>query len=395
VNLGDNAAALNYGQETISEDIALSSLLDQPAGGADPNLSGTATITGFVDGAGNSAAVTHNEVGIIEIAANHADGNYLGVAGAIGKSGYVGRFTPDHFTLSAGMISNRVDSSCAPASTFTYMEENQRLEFTLTAQNVSNNTTLNYTGAFAYLDLNSPANLNIGAIDTVAPTPLTSRIALTSSSGAWVNGVANPVFATISLDRNALMANNGPFTNLNWGIAPVDQDGVQMGSYNLDVDNDATDDHTLIVANEVRFGRAFVESTSGSELLPLVLPLRAEYWNGTQFILNTNDSCTTYNAAALTYSNPVPVTFGVTTNGATGTLDQGEYGTIDPPILVSSNAQQTGSICIAHTVPGYLRFNWAANPSLACIDPDGDPSAKATFGIFDFNTPHIYTREVY
>ncbi|MBN1378547.1 MAG: LamG domain-containing protein [Gammaproteobacteria bacterium] len=384
-NLGNNTAALNYGQETTTEDIALSSTLDQPVGGTDPNLSGTTTITSFTNGAGNSAAVTHNEVGIIEIAANHADGNYLGVTGAIGKSGYVGRFVPDHFALSAGMISDRVTLSCAPAATFTYMEEDQRLEFTLTAQNVSNATTTNYRGAFAYLDMTAPANLNIGAIDTLAPTLLSTRITEVSSSGAWVNGVANPVFATVRLDRAAAV--DGPYTDLNWGVAPVDSDNVQMGSYNLDVNNDTTNDHALIANNEVRFGRAFVESVSGSELLPLTLPVHLEYYSGSQFIRNTNDNCSTYNSTDLTFSNRVGLPANPAASGS-GTFINGTFDPANPMTLNSSS--NSGSIDATLTVLGYLQFDWDGDGNF-----DNNPAGKATFGIFDINSRQIYTREVY
>lgn len=383
-DLSDNLVALNYGQETVTENIVLSSLLDQPSPGNDTGLGGTTTISSFTNGTGNST-VTHDEVGIIEITANHADGDYLGVSGAIGKSGYVGRFIPDHFTLSSGMISNRVTLSCVPASLFTYMEEDQRLELTLTAENTGNTTTQNYTGVFAMLNLGNPANFNVGAIDTAVPTPLTSRITTNSSSGTWSNGVANPVFLTVSLNRAA--TTDGPYANLNWGIAPIDPDGVQMGAYNLDVNNDTTNDRTLVVSNEVRFGRAFVESTSGSELLPLVLPVHVEFYDGTQFIRNTGDNCSTYNSTDLTFSNRVVLPADPAAAGS-GTFINGTFDPANPMQLNSGG--NSGSVDATLNVPAYLEFDWDGDGNF-----DNDPAGKATFGIFDINSRQIYTREVY
>ena len=388
-NLANNAAALNYGQETITEDIVLGSLLDQPAGGNDPNLAGTTTVSSFVNGTGSTNTARFDEVGIIEITTNHADGNYLGVAGAIGKSGYVGRFVPNHFLLGAGMITNRVDSSCAPASNFTYLEETQRLEFSLTAENARTPaaTTLNYTGAFAYLDLNTIANLNIGAIDSVAPTPLSARITEDSSTGNWLNGIANPVFARVSLNRDSAMTNNGPFTNLRWGIAPIDSDNVTMNILNLDVDDNTVNDRTTVASNSGRFGRVFIESTSGSELLPHTLPIHIEYYDGTQFIRNTNDSCSTYNSINLSFSNRVGLPANPGTSGS-GTFINGSFDPANPIQLDSGG--NSGSVDATLNAPGYLEFDWDGDSVF-----DDDPTGKATFGIFDINSKQIYTREVY
>lgn len=382
-DLSDNPVTPNF----LMSGIPMTHNLIAPGGG-DPGTLGTGS---FDFAAGDNGISTFNqtvsEVGVFTFTATPAANAYFGQTIPAATSPFIGRFRPSHFALSAGMISDRVNMSCTPASTFTYMEEGQRLELTLTAQNAGSATTANYRGAFAMLDLNTPANLNIGAIDTTAPTPLSSRINTINSSGSWVNGVANPVFATISLDRDTAMANNGPFTSLSWGIAPVDTDGVQMSSYNLDVNDDTTDDHTLVAVNELRFGRAFVESTSGSELLPLTLPVHIEHYNGTQFVRNTNDSCSIYNSVSLTFANRVSLPTDPIATG-NGTFIS---GTFDPanPIQLNSGGN-SGSVDATLIMPPYLQFDWDND-----LNFNDDPTGKATFGIFDINSRQIYTREVY
>lgn len=388
-DLSDNASALNYGQETPTESISLNALLDQPGGGNDPGLNGTTTVSVFAAGSGSSAAVRYAEVGIIEIDANVNDNNYLGIGATAtgnieGKSSYVGRFTPDHFNLSAGMITNRVNMLCVPASPFTYMGENFRLEFTLTAQNIINVTTQNYIGGFSKLDPNIIANLNIGAIDTALPTPLTARITPVNASGAWILGIAN-ILATTILNRTASF--DGPYQGLTLGINPIDTDGIRLGSYNLDVDNNASNDHGRVSNTDLRFGRMLLSHTFGSELLILPLPLHIEYYNGTQFVRNINDSCSTYDQANINFSNRQGLSIDPAKAG-NGTLMTGDFDTANP-ITLDSNSE-TGNIDATLSVPAWLQFDWNNDGN-----HDNDPTAHITFGIYSGSDQQIYIREIY
>lgn len=388
-DLSNNAAALNFGQEAAVETVALGALLDQPAGGISPALAGGTTVNSFTNGTGSTTTARYDEVGIIEITASISD--YLGTGSVIGKSSYIGRFIPDHFTLSSGAVTHRVNESCAPASAFTYMDETFQLDFGLAAENSSNATTQNYTGAFAKLNLNAIGNLNLGAVDTAGPADLTARLTLGSSTGTWSNGVANNVTATASLSRTA--APDGPYPSLELGAAPVETDGaftITLGSFDLDVDLVGGNDHAQVATVETRYGRMFLENTFGSELLPLTLPLYAEYYDGAQFIRNTGDSCTGYAFTGLTFANRQGLSAGqpVASGANPGVLIQGGY---DPAsrILLNSNGE-VGSVDATLNVPAYLHYDWDNDGSY-----DDDPTAKATFGIFDGTQRQIYIREVY
>lgn len=372
-NLADNAAALNFGQETTAEGVTLSSVLVLPSPGNDPGLSGTTSLTTFTNGAG-STSVNFSEVGIIEIAARLSDNDFLGAGNVLGRSTYVGRFIPNHYAV----IFSDIVSACTSAPPgFTYSRQPFTGSMTIEAQNSTGNLTSNYRDGFDTLN------------------PATELTFVNDQTGAVYDSEAVSFLAgqdfsdvptgTASLDLQ-----------FRWDMplqAPVDTT-VQLTGATDEVGN-VTGAPVDIGSSNIRYGRLFLENTFGSELLPLTLPLYAEYYDGAQFVRNTGDSCTNYSSGSLTFSNPVPLGFSVTPNGATGTLNQGGYGTIDPVIQITANGQQPGSICIAHTVPDYLRFNWAAIPGLSCTDPDGDPSAKATFGIFDGSQRQIYIREVY
>ncbi len=86
----------------------------------------------------------------------NASGKYGCNFGQIANTASVGRFVPDHFSLSTVTFNNRSDIACSPLSPFTYMDEPMSLQFTLTAQNAAGGTTKNYTGTLAKLPLSTP-----------------------------------------------------------------------------------------------------------------------------------------------------------------------------------------------------------------------------------------------
>lgn len=379
-NLADNPATPNFRLAGIPMTHSLIS-----PGGGQP---GTLAVNSFDFVAADNGVHPINqavsEVGVFRFSATPIAGGYFGQTVMAGTSPNIGRFKPSHYVLSAGMLTDRVTMGCLPASTFTYMGENFRLEFTLTAQNSSNATTQNYTGSFAKLDPAVIGNFNIGAIDSTVPTPLSNRIAPQSASGAWMNGVVN-VFAVAALSRSAGI--DGPYANLALGVDPIDSDGVRLASYNLDVDNNASNDHGLVDTANIRFGRMRLENTFGTELLALTVPLYAEYYNGTQFIRNIADSCSLYNAAAITYSNRQGLSADPVAGG-NGVLFGGNF---DPgnPITLNSNSQ-VGSIDATLSMPAWLLFDWDNNGI-----HNNNPVAHITFGIYSGSHRQIYSREVY
>ena len=54
-DLSDNLVAINYGRETSVEQVSLTATLDQPAGGANPGLSGGTSLSIFTSGSATTS----------------------------------------------------------------------------------------------------------------------------------------------------------------------------------------------------------------------------------------------------------------------------------------------------------------------------------------------------
>jgi hypothetical protein len=426
VNLTGNGLTPNFAATTT---VSATANLPGVALGSMSRASGAATITS-AQWSGGSAVINdwqYSEVGNVFLAASAS--SYLGdatanVAGDSGMDGtgaaggYIGRFRPKQFAVSGGTLANRSDLACAPASTFTYMNETFQLGFTLTAQNAQGSTTQNYTGAYAKLGVTTFSNWSLGARS--GTTNLTSRIdSSLAPAGSWSNGVAN---VTITTDILRALPDNpdGPYAALQLGIAPVDSDTTGMASFNFDADNNGINERTnLGVTTEARFGRLRLDNALGPETSVLPIPITLEYWNGSGFATNALDSCTTLNSSdiALDFT---PVTnliacetrvqaANVAFSSGVGTLaltapGSGNNGTV---LLTANLGTAAGNYCNAassyvpatNAAKSYLLGRWND-----ASDPDGNPNTlyddkptgRAAFGLYGSQPKNfIYFRENY
>lgn len=397
-----------------------------PAGGTIGTVSGTVAAAG---GTGTGTTISYSEVGSMYL---RPAANFLGIPVPGMPKGPVGRFIPDHFTISGAALANRGDLAC-PASTFTYMGEPMKLDFTLTAQNAppTNGTTVNYTGAFARLDGTAAANwpaaggsgnsgMGLAMVDTNAGlaviTPFPGRAAVTGTlTAAWDKGVG--IFSAGALlgrpvNLAAAPSPDGPYTHVEVGIYPQDPDGVKVldGARDLDADNDVGHAKERVKVSTdfktIRFGRLRLLNAHGSELLRLPVPLFAEFWNGSGFIKNRDDSCTQVPVPASVVGGGLdfPVTAGnnlaaeettATLGGVTagsGTLASGDGGLW----LSRPGAGNHGYVNLSLTAPDYLKYNW--NGTDEGTDGnwfDDNPTARARFGVYKNANEFIYMRENY
>lgn len=378
-NFSDNPVTPNFQQAGI----ALTPTLEAPADGVLGGLGvDAADIT-------TNGEVTFNqqysEVGVIRIAATALD--YLGAGPVTSISQPIGRFTPDHFVVTATptLTHRSTVPACLgpPASAFTYMGEPFQLDFTLQAHNVAGLRTQNYQGAFARLNPSVSADLGIGAAS--GGVDLSVRlVALTS--GNWSLGQA-PVSATLSMGRIATV--DGPYL-LALGLAPVDADGIQLSLFDFDIDGNSIDDHQSAALADIRYGRLALYNAIGPELQPLAVPLQLESFNGSGFVVNTLDSCTPLSVAGNLFLTNDDTAGGVEQPGATamnigaGTTSASLVNT--PPVagvvtvlMSAPGADNTGFVDLridASAMP-WLRFDWDGDGSA-----DDDPTSRATFGVF-------------
>jgi MSHA biogenesis protein MshQ len=156
----------------------------------------------------------------------------------------------------------------------------------------------------------------------------------------------------------------------------TDQDGVT-----------ATGSVPLLLAPtsdaEIYYGRRVMENSYGPENAgQLTMPFAMEYWDGSAFVVNQLDNCTTWNAAASQLEDPQQY-HDLLSEGAIGTFDMGQGA----PLVLEPNGSR-----------GTERLTWTV-PLWQQDDFDGDgtldmPSALATFGVYRGHDRIIYWQEV-
>lgn len=290
----------------------------------------------------------------------------------------LGRFYPHHFAISLPLIS----AACTVSTPFTYFgEDGINNQFTLTAQNAANNTTKNYAGVFAKFNPTNYASYAFSAATLPAGSSLASSA--TAPSGSWLNGAAN-ISAKHQISRPTAATAETAIT-----ISAAPSDGEVTPSVATAVG----------ATTNLRYGRLKMKNSYGSELLALPIALEAQYWNGTSYIKNLQDSCTslplssiamsnfsqnlaacetqlTYNAGSAVFSNGVAQSLQLTKPGISNN------GSVD--LTLNLNAAN-GSTCVSSTATAATSSSmpWFGTP----------PSARATFGIY--KSPLIYMRENY
>lgn len=392
-------------------------LLTACAGTACPATTGTLTLGTWSASSGTvtTTSASYDDVGAFTLqlvdttyaAVDNGDGTPAAQLTISSGPVDVGRFVPDRFLVSATSVTPRSDIVACAASTFNYMAERIDAVFTMTAVKYPSGTTSRYTGSLARLDLSTAASFGFGAIDTAAPTLLTSRIDNTlGASGTWSNGVAN-VTAHVALQRGG--SPDGPYSALKLGIAPTDPDSVAADPtlFTIDADNNGTPERVQIGGSTVvRFGRLRLQNAYGSQLIAMPLRVEAQYWNGTAFVRNSDDSCTplaavnialgnfqkTLNSGETTVSVVTPITSGagmlrLSAPGATNA------GSVD--VALNLSAASVGASCTAGMPSStgasltYLQGAWCGSSYTR------DPTARATFGVYRNNSAVVYQRENY
>ena len=370
--------------------LTLNSNLIQPVGGSTANLN----VNSFnFEAANNGEHIITNQtvdnVGVFTFTAVLPVAGYQGETTigttALNTSANIGRFTPDHFET-------MVTHGCSGGSTFTY--SGQPFTVTAYARNQNNTTTLNYRDSFAFGVTLSDANpagtpTGIFANNTITPASFTST-AITDGSSTGV-GTTSTIQYT--------------FTNKDTIPDTLEIRAIDVNDTNIS-SNGFSEDTT-----EIRSGRMRLENVFGPELTPLIMPLNIEYYSDNTliadtsddgFILNTDDTCTTYDA-----------TLGALTN-YTGNLATGETTVTGAGSLAAGLASITfsapgtgndGSVnLLANNVSSWLTYNWNVDCDNADADDDittgidaglCGPSGIASFGLYRGDDRVIYWREVF
>jgi len=385
-NLDGNTTP-NYGAETTPETLTASFVsLVAPSDGANGSLSpGTYTHAG--SGVGSLAGVTYSETGTINLQVG-TDSDYLGTGSQINSSAVTtGRFYPSYFTLG----SNQVIDSCSSGN-FTYQGTGASVSYIVTAKNAADVTTSNYTNGASNL-----ASFSLVA-EAVADdgSDYTTRLTQSASS-SWNAGVYTLSNTTVAFSRSATPESS---YSVDIGLKAIDtSDSVNFSSLDMNAAASgcgaACDAIDLSGNPKLRWGRLSLSSASGSEYQSLPLPLVTEYYNGSSFITNTDDGCTTIARSKIEFNN-VPISppsdltvdIGSGSNNSAGSSSNVDLTSTDLVLVTgdgnlvfsapSDNDRGSFTVDVDLTDLPWLKYDWDLDGS----HDDSPPTATGTFGVF-------------
>lgn len=331
--------------------------------------------------------------------------------GNIAASNYFGRFIPDHFTWVPITSSSGCSAGSAP---FTYMDQSFTFSGRVEAQALSGARTTNYSGNFAKATITPQLENNNSGVPIAV-----SRLG--SASSGWSAGS----FPFVANNFSRLASPDGPYESLAIGLVASDEAGqVLLQNRNMDASNTVcTPDPNntsngncpavTIGTTNMRFGRVNLSNAFGSELLPLNVPLRLEYWAGSNagWRANTLDACSNFTASQFAFAFPVGTTAKAnnlaaceTTISVAGSPPQQTLRLSAPGAnnngwtdLTLNLATASGTQCISAastntpaTTAGrpWLQFNWFGTGVQ-------NPRARANFGVYKNANEFIYLREIH
>jgi MSHA biogenesis protein MshQ len=363
-----------------------------PSPGADGSLLVSSAIVAAVDAGEVQINQSISEVGIFNLTAEADD--YFGQIIPLYTLSNVGRFYPNNFLVASSSTAN----SCGG---FSYMgqtgvDNEIDISYTLQAQKTGGGLTLNYKGAFAKATIALVAENNNDGGNYQA------RL-IDYNSTSWAAG--EYLYSDGgSFTRAASGLPDGPYQDLQIGIKLSDNDGNVSNIAGLDMRSDASTDCGVAgdcdgkwLGNnlDVRFGQLKLSNVFGPETFALDMAVQTEYFDGTNFILNTDDNCT-----ALFDTDPPlsPVALSWTDN-----LSAGETtASLSSGITMSAGLGTFSFSAAGLGNEGSVIYQYHTDTDLPWLNTENDdyadyadnPFGKITFGQFRGNDRMIYWREV-
>lgn len=382
----------------------------------------------------NSYANTRDVTGTF--ASNPNYGKFGCRFGITANTPLFGRFVPDRFALTGS-----VTPFCpGPPRSFTYMGRpfNTGISYRLEARNAGGAPTVNYSASLGY-PVVAPALVAEDQAAAHQGCDLASRLVpAPAPAGAWAAGVWDVSAPTAAFSRPSTVppgalnagacaatraAAGGPFWDLDIGVQLVD--GITSLSPAPDMNAGSTGVCTGAACNarrlgtmSVLLGRLNLQGAYGSDLLPLLVPIQAEYYNGSTWTLNTDDVCTSLAAANLGVGNVTQASgSSLALNSGSVTLTSTTLDAGRTTFLITPQTRGPGSVDLVLNLglgvtptTNWCGSNWGTgqvggtgttpNPDLSfMVDnwcgtvANKAPAARTRFG--SPRVPYIYLRERY
>ena len=326
-----------------------------------------------------------------------------------------GRFVPDRFAVAPANAPQfqTFGAACAGTRSFTYAGQSFGYVITpvalVTAQNASGGTTTNYRESLWKITTAAPSDVTQTYSNAVGPALDVSQATNAPTVSPANNGTGT---VTVSaLDRIAHTRPAAPIAPFNADVSlaiTVRDDAESEGQITTTA---ATPFASIAFDSgvEFRYGRLAMTSANGSHLVPLALPMEAQYWNGTLFVTNAADNCTTIAAGNVGLGNFSGLASGDTTPSIAGAFASGrktvalsapgagKTGFVDVVVNLNATAGAFNS-CTAFGPPppapsgaglAHLRGRWCG------ASYDRDATARARFGVYRGAEEVIFVRENY
>jgi MSHA biogenesis protein MshQ len=329
----------------------------------------------------------------------------------------VGRFVPDRFEFAAPstpVLLSFNTAACSPRS-FTYIGQPfwyaTLPSATLNAVNAAGSTTTNYpvsgskpSLSESYADGTAPAAapLNSSAIGTAV---------LTAGSGTGTYSASVSAGAQLSYDRSpaTLVAPFNAAISLTVSASDATENSVTgngiIGTTSPLVFNGGGGGIAFDSGAQFRYGRLQIGDASGSQLLPLSMPMETQYWNGSVFTTNTADNCTTLAAGNVGLGNYAGnLNAGETAATLSGAFAAGKHtlslsapgagnnGSVDLVVNLGATFDSCTTFAAPPPTPAganqpWLRGRWCGATQTR------DTTGRATFGVYLGAEETIYVRE--
>jgi hypothetical protein len=343
-----------------------------------------------------------------------------------------GRFIPDNFNVSYNTPSFGNAAGCG---VFTYVGRiftfSTVPEMTVTARNgtangLTNATTRNYAGSYVKLTTATLNQLPYG--DQIAryirfdalgggATPDLDRAGLPNTSsdpavGTFKDGVGILTFGAgtgLSFTRNSTTPNAQFNADIALRLNVIDGDNVAFAGNPASFGAaTATNGIAFTGGKAMRYGRLRLDSASGSSLTSLAMPMETQYWNGSSFVTNADDGCTSLGVASIGLGN---YTGSLNAGETTPTLSGGNFSNGRNTLTLSApGATNGGSVDVVLNLGTSTTIDTCATWSPSTPTPTAgnlahlrgrwcggtytkDPTARARFGVFRGSEEVIHLRE--
>jgi MSHA biogenesis protein MshQ len=368
------------------------------------------TLTDFSSGVSTYNAAQYSEVGLLNLDAQ--DSNYGNASIVIPAATIdIGRFIPDHFTQTVA-DNGFFLATCNSTTTFAAYS-GQKDEATnskgaisyltnpvlaITAYNKQGDITENY-----YQDSQGSVNdyMKLSAADISVTVPASDQVAIgidanklsltaNMNTGTLSQNDLTAFPSIVALPKGVLhyqlSDNDNYFYNrsANAIVAPFTSDIDFSTAAISDADN--VNVTTTVDASpagiEIRFGRLLLKNSFGPETSNFPQPMQLEYFDGTVFIVASDDNCSRYDASKISLTN---ISLDSALTGVLGGVGSFLAGNTQAIELESPGSGNQGKIGVLYNASDWLKYDWNNDGAY-----DNSPSAVATFGVFRGNDKIIY-----